>query len=186
MKTVLGFTGSNSSKSINRTLLEHAQTKVRNLSVTLIDLRDFDAPIYSQDLEEQSGVPESIQRLRKLFDEHDAYMMASPEHNGMMPAFFKNIMDWLSRLEGPVFQHKPVMLMSTSPGPLGGQTNLANMKSVFPYWGASAVFADFHLGNFYQAFDPESKVFTDPEDEVRLVAAIRAFEEHVQKDPATA
>lgn len=182
MKTVLAFSGSNSANSINRTLLGHALDILQNASVTTIDLRDFDAPIYSQDLEAQDGIPESIQRLRKLFDTHDAYMISVPEHNGMMPAFFKNIMDWLSRMEGSVFQNKPVMLMSTSPGPGGGRINLANMNSVFPYWGASAVFAELHIGSFHQVYDEDHKTFSDPEQEQRLATSVQAFKEHLLND----
>ena len=179
MKRILAFAGSNSSKSINRALLEHAARLVGQHAVTVIDLRDFETPIYCMDLEAKDGIPENTQRLRKLFDEHDAFMIASPENNGMMPAFFKNAMDWISRMEGKIFQGKPVMLMSTSPGPRGGQTNLEHMKAVIPHWGASTVFADFHLGRFYEAYDVGEKSFTDPADEQRLADAVRAFEDHL-------
>jgi NAD(P)H-dependent FMN reductase len=176
MKKILAFAGSNSSTSVNRKLVEHAKSKTETHGVTLIDLLDYDAPIFSEDLEKEKGVPESIMKLKEIFEEHDAFMIASPEHNGMMPAFFKNIMDWLSRAGGKIFQEKPVLLMSTSPGPRGGQTNLANMKALFPYWGATAVFADFHLGSFYQAYDVERGSFTNPEAEERLQQAVAAYE----------
>ncbi len=176
MKKILAFAGSNSSSSVNRKLVEHAKSKAAEYEITLIDLRDFDAPMFSEDLEKASGVPESIMKLKEVFTDHDAFMIASPEHNGMMPAFFKNLMDWLSRAGGKIFQEKPVLLMSTSPGPRGGQTNLANMKNLFPYWGAKAVFADFYLGSFYQAYDAETGNFTKPEDEARLKKVVADYE----------
>jgi len=179
MKKILAFAGSNSAESINRTLLEYAVTKFTQHTVSTIDLRDFDAPLFSQDIEGQSGIPERIRQLRTVFDEHEAFLIASPEHNGMMPAFFKNTMDWISRMEGKIFQQKPVMLMSTSPGPRGGRTNLANMKAVFPHWGASAVFAGFHLGSFYEAFNTENRTLTRPEDERALKHAVQSFETYL-------
>jgi chromate reductase len=179
MKKILAFAGSNSSTSVNRQLIEHAASKSADHEVTLLDLRDYDAPMFSEDLEKESGVPESIQKLKTVFEAHDAFMIASPEHNGMMPAFFKNLMDWLSRAGGKIFQEKPVLLMSTSPGPRGGQTNLANMKAVFPHWGATAVFADFSVGSFYQAFDPATGTFINPEDETRLLETVTAFETYL-------
>jgi chromate reductase len=182
MKKILAFAGSNSSTSVNRQLVEHAASKSDKHEVTLIDLAHFDAPMFSEDLEEESGVPDSILKLKELFNEHDAFMIASPEHNGMMPAFFKNVMDWLSRTEGKIFQEKPVLLMSTSPGPRGGQTNLGNMKSVFPHWGATAVFADFSVGSFYQAFDSPTGTFTNSEDEARLQEAITAYETYLSSN----
>ena len=176
MKKILAFAGSNSNNSVNRKLVEHAKSKASKHKVTLLDLRSYDAPIFSEDLEKENGIPENIRELKSVFAEHDAFMIASPEHNGMMPAFFKNLMDWLSRTEGKIFQEKPVLLMSTSPGPRGGRTNLENMKNVFPHWGASTVFADFSLGSFYKAFDTANGHFTNPEDEVRLQEAVSAYE----------
>jgi chromate reductase len=182
MKKILAFAGSNSSTSVNRQLVEHAASKSSDHEVTLINLTDYDAPIFSEDLEKVSGVPESIQKLKAVFETHDAFMIASPEHNGMMPAFLKNMMDWLSRAGGKIFQEKPVLLMSTSPGPRGGQTNLENMKNVFPYWGASAVFADFSLGSFFQAYDAAAGTFTNPEDEVRLQEVVTAYETYLSSN----
>ena len=88
MKKILAFAGSNSSTSVNRKLVEHAASIAGTHEVTLIHLTDFDAPLFSEDLEKESGVPESIQKLKAVFEAHDAFMIASPEHNGMMPAFF--------------------------------------------------------------------------------------------------
>lgn len=182
MKKILAFAGSNSSTSVNRQLVEYAASKSNNHEVTLINLTDYDTPLFSEDLEKESGVPESIQKLKAVFEEHDAFMISSPEHNGMMPAFFKNSMDWLSRAGGKIFQEKPVLLMSTSPGPRGGQTNLANMKNVFPHWGASAVFADFSVGSFYQAFDAEAGTFTNSDDETRLKETVTAYETYLSSN----
>ena len=182
MKKILAFAGSNSSASVNRALVERAAKKSTRHDVTLIDLRDFDVPLFSEDLERESGVPRRVLDLKAVFEEHDAFMIASPEHNGMMPAFFKNTMDWLSRAGGKIFQEKPVLLMSASPGPRGGQTNLANMKSVFPYWGASAVFADFHVGSFHQAFDDQKQTFTNDEDEQRLRDVVAAYEQFLSEN----
>jgi chromate reductase len=176
MKKVLAFTGSNSSKSVNRKLLEYAVKKVQGLDVTVIDLRDFPAPIYSMDIEEGDGIPAEILQLRELFDRADGYMLSSPEHNGMMPAFLKNTMDWLSRTEGKIFQDKPVFVMSTSPGPRGGVTNLGNMETLFPHWGASSVTADFHLGSFYQNFDETNGGLVNSEHDDQLSESLRAFE----------
>ena len=113
-------------------------------------------------------------------------MIASPEHNGMMPAFFKNIIDWISRMDGKIFQDKPVFLMSTAPGPGGGRNNLATMKSVVPHWGASEVFADFYLPAFYDAFDTEQNRITDLSADERLKESVAAFETHLLQEPVPA
>jgi len=151
MKKVLAFAGSNSSNSINKQLVDYAATLQEGIDV--IDLRDYDAPMYSIDLEQAEGVPAKIQELYTLIGGYDGVIMASPEHNGFPPAFFKNILDWLSRAEGEKFlKDKNVALLSTSPGGFGGQNNLNNMKNVMPYWGANIV-GTYSLGKFYEQME---------------------------------
>ena len=64
--------------------------------------------------------------------------------------------------------------------------NLANMKSVLPHWGASAVFADFSVGSFYQAYNSESQSFTDAADQSRLQEAVQDFEKHLTNESINA
>lgn len=147
MKKILAFAGSNSSNSINKQLVDYAATLIEGVDV--IDLRDYDAPIYSSDLEQSSGLPENIQKLYNLMLGYESIILASPEHNGFPPAFLKNILDWLSRAEGEKFlKDKKVALLSTSPGGYGGKNNLNNMKNVMPYWGANIV-GTYSLSSFY-------------------------------------
>ena len=139
MKKILAFSGSNNQGSINQILIRLCADKIDKHHITVIELTDYYLPLYSADLEKK-GFPEALLQFKALFDAHDAYIIASPEHNGMMPAVLKNTFDWLSRmadpLNGPMFNNKPVLLLSTSPGVRGGATNLENMAIVMPYWGA--------------------------------------------------
>jgi len=130
--------------------------------VTLIDIRDYPLPQFSVDIEQAEGSPENAGRLKTLFDDHDAFIISSPEHNGSMPVIFKNMIDWLSRLEGTIFQDKPILLMSASPGQGGGKTNLNNLLSLVPWWGGKVV-SHLSVGNFSDVFDGASGNFTDPE-----------------------
>lgn len=61
MKKILAFAGSNSSNSINKQLVEYAATLQEGIDV--IDLRDYDAPIYSIDLEQAERHPHSPGQL---------------------------------------------------------------------------------------------------------------------------
>ncbi|MEH6576502.1 MAG: NAD(P)H-dependent oxidoreductase [Amphritea sp.] len=155
MKKILAFSGSNSSKSINQTLVKLVADKIENHQVEVIDIRDYPMPIYSSDIEENEGYPENARIIRNLLADHDAFVIASPEHNGSMPVAFKNLIDWVSRLgdmENPMFgDKKPLLLLSTSPGPTGGATNLANLANLMPWWGAD-VRGTYNLGSFYDNF----------------------------------
>lgn len=139
MKKILAFSGSNSSTSINQQLVSTAAKQVTEVEVELIDLREFPAPLYGKDLEKEKGIPAPIKQLKAKFDEADGFLISSPEHNGSIPAFFKNTIDWLSRIEAKLFLQKPVVLMATSPGKNGGATNLNTLKNLVPHWGAKLV-----------------------------------------------
>ncbi len=155
MKKILAFAGSNSSGSINKQLVSWFSRQLDPNQVTLLDLNQFELPIFSQDFENSHGIPEAAIELRKVFSKHDAFVIASPEHNSMMPAFLKNIFDWLSRVkvenEKGIFANKPTVLLSTSPGGRGGMTNLENMVKIMPYWGAD-IKGHYSMASFYENF----------------------------------
>lgn len=152
MKKILTLSASNSANSINQILLEFASNKISGFEISKTYLRDFPMPMYGIDEETDIGFPKTARDLKDLFAQHDAFIIASPEHNGSMPAVFKNTIDWLSRLadqENPIFGKKPVLLMSTSPGPNGGSTNLQTLNNLMPWWGAD-MRGTYTLGSFYE------------------------------------
>ena len=118
---ILAFAASNSSQSINKQLVTHAAQVLTDeiapdTTVEIIDLNDFEMPIYSFDREAANGIPDLARQFRALIANADALMISFAEHNGSYSAAFKNIFDWASRLEGKVWSEKPIFLMATSPG----------------------------------------------------------------------
>ncbi len=160
---VLAFSGSSSSTSINARLLEHATSRLRpDVAVETVSVRDVDAPMFSVDDEAATGIPTDVASLHARFLAADAVIIASPEHNGYMPAMMKNVVDWLSRVKtGGKWAGRRVLLLSTSPGPGGGQYNLNHLASVIPYWGADLV-GKLSVPRFYDVFDQETGTLTDP------------------------
>ena len=149
-KKVLVFAGSTSKKSINKQLASHAASKLKNISYEVADLNDYLAPIFSVDIEEV-GFPENVQKFNELLDQFDGFIISLAEHNGSYAAAFKNIYDWVSRMERKVFRDKPLLLMATSPGGRGGASVLEAAKLTFPHAGGNVV-ATFSLPNFYDNF----------------------------------
>ena len=80
---ILAFAGSLRAESFNRKLLALAANAARlaGAAVQEIDLRDLELPIFKQDLEVACGLPESAKRLKALRQEHDGFLIASPEYN---------------------------------------------------------------------------------------------------------
>lgn len=133
---ILAFGGSLRQDSYNHRLVSIASRGARGAGakVTLIRLRDYPLPIFDEDLESAQGMPEDARRLKKLFADHDALLIASPEYNGGLSAALKNVIDWVSRAteqdEPPlsVLQGKRAAILAGSPGGYGGSRGLEMLR----------------------------------------------------------
>jgi chromate reductase len=150
MRKVLVFAGSTSSTSINKQLATFAAENLENTGFDIIDLRDFEMPMYSED-EEKKGFSENTKRFSVLLDSYDGFILSLAEHNGSYAAAFKNIFDWSSRVEANVFRDKPLLLMATSPGGMGGRFVLEAGVQKFSRMGAKEL-VSFSFPNFYENF----------------------------------
>lgn len=170
---ILAFAGSTSSKSINRQLANHAASMVPGATVTELDIRSFDLPIYSQDEEESGGIPGAAHQFLDLIRRHDAIVVSLAEHNGSYTAAFKNLYDWTSRIEQNLWSDRPMLLLSTSPGGRGGATVMEAARATFPRMGADLK-ASFSLPVFHDHFDAATGI-TDPELATAFGEALDTF-----------
>ncbi|MFN0058147.1 MAG: NADPH-dependent FMN reductase [Planctomycetota bacterium] len=134
---ILAFAGSTRKESYNKKLVRLAAelTRSAGAEVTLIDLRDFTLPVFDEDLEAASGLPEAAVRLKRLMMEHHGFLIACPEYNSSITAVLKNAIDWASRRakdEAPLecFRGKLAALIAASPGALGGLRGLVTVRSI--------------------------------------------------------
>lgn len=153
---ILAFAGSTSSTSINRELVKFVLKDFKDEEINLIDLNDFNMPVFSVDLEKK-GFPDEAHRFLKVIEECDIIICSLAEHNRSYSAAFKNVFDWASRINVKVYQNKPMFLMSTSPGGYGGGNVMNTAKTFFPQFGAD-IKETFSLSKFYENFDLESGV----------------------------
>ena len=116
-----------------------------------LHMSDFDMPIYSIDREKVDGVPSPAQRFLDAISVADGLVISFAEHNGSFTAAFKNVFDWASRIEGKVYQSKPLLALSTAPGPRGGQSVLEHAVAQAPFRGAANV-VSFSLPKFGENF----------------------------------
>ncbi len=151
MKKVIAFGASNSQSSINQQLAIWAANQLKDVDVEVIDLNDYEMPIYSIDRENEGGIPELAKQLKARIQASDGIVISLAEHNGCFSAAFKNIIDWVSRIERSLWSGKAVFLMATSPGPRGGAGVLELAAKSFPYQGAK-VAGTFSLPGFHQHF----------------------------------
>ena len=173
MKKALVFAGSNSKSSINKQLAISASEKLKNFDIQIVDLNDYAVPMYGIDLENESGIPENAQEFNKLLLENDGVILSLAEHNGSYAAVFKNLFDWLSRIDSKVWKSKPMLLMSTSPGGRGGAGVLSGAKTTFSHLGGNIV-SEFSLPSFFDNFKEGTIVNSELENQ--LSDAVETFE----------
>ena len=154
MKKVIAFAGSNSKNSINKKLASYTANRIKDAKIEVLDLNDFDLPLYGIDYEIDHGIPDNAQKFLDKIAESDGIVLSLAEHNGAYATAFKNVFDWMSRINGKLWSEKPMLLMATSPGARGGATVLEIAKGRFPYMGGNIV-ADFSLPSFNQNFSEE-------------------------------
>jgi len=154
MKKIIAFGGSNSKASINKQLATFAASLVKDVETEVLDLNDFSLPVYGIDLESESGIPENANLFLQKIKSADGIVLSLAEHNGAYATVFKNILDWMSRIDGKLWSDIPMLLMATSTGARGGMSVLELGKSRFPYMGGNIV-GDFSLPSFGQNFSSE-------------------------------
>lgn len=175
MKKIIAFGASNSKQSINKKFAAYVANKLENVEVQLLDLNDYDLPLYSSDLEVLSGVPAQAIAFKKLIENCDGLVISLAEHNGMVTAAFKNVWDWASREEMKIWQDKPMFLLSASPGGRGAANVLRTVKDLLPHFGGN-VLADFSLPSFHENFSEAG--IKDPELAQDLANKIEQFQEN--------
>jgi chromate reductase, NAD(P)H dehydrogenase (quinone) len=173
-KKIIAFGASSSKNSINKQLATYAANQFENATVEILDLNDYEMPIFSVDKENENGIHELAQEFYGKIGSADFIVISFAEHNGNYSASFKNILDWVSRINPKTFQEKPVLLLATSLGARGGSSVLDIATKRFPFQGA-VVKGSFSLPSFNDNFDAE-KGITNAELKNQLLEIIHSFE----------
>ncbi|GAB4507719.1 MAG: NADPH-dependent FMN reductase [Allomuricauda sp.] len=154
MAAILAFAGSNSSTSINFKLVELTTSLVQNHDLQTLNMAEHPFPMFSEDLEREKGYPDALTGLKEQIAQADGIILSVNEHNGNPSAYFKNLLDWLSRLERNFLEGTKVLLMSTSGGKRGAKGSLGVIEGMLPRFGAEIV-ATFSLPSFYDNFSED-------------------------------
>ena len=190
MKTprILAFGGSLRRDSHNQKLAAIAASGAREAGaeVTVISLRNFALPVFDEDLEAASGMPEAAKRLKAIFREHDGLIIASPEYNSSITAALKNAIDWVSRGESDdepslsALTGRTAVLCSASPGGLGGMRGLVHLRAILGSIGITVLPDQIAIGKAYEAFTPDGAL-ADAKQQVRVTALGSTLAKHLSK-----
>ncbi len=180
---ILAFAGSLRVDSYNKKLIRIAAEGARKAGaeVTVIDLRDYQLPVFDEDLERQ-GFPENAHKLKTLFKAHQGLLIAAPEYNSSITAVLKNTIDWVSRPipnEPPLagFAGKAAVIMASSPGQLGGLRGLVTVRSILGNIKVTMLPDQIAIPKAHEAFDAAGQL-KDPklqESVAQLGATLAQF-----------
>lgn len=159
---LLFLAGSARKGSYNKKLAKAASEAAKEIGadVTFIDLNDYPIPLYNEDLENSSGMPQKAKELKQIFMDHDGFFIASPEYNGSFTPLLKNALDWISRKQDEsssliAFKGKVAALGSASPGGLGGIRGLVPLRLMLSNIGVIVVPTEVSVSKAFEAFDEQ-------------------------------
>lgn len=186
MAQLLLLSGSQRQESFNARLLNHI---AQHLGVTcsFLTVEPFAErlPLFNQDLENDPTVRSIVAELHQAFMACDGIVVASPEYNGQLTPYLKNIIDWVSRLAyiDPAFDNpfvdKPVLLCSASTGSSGGSAGIPSARALFGYVG-SLVFGETLCVPFADHAWTEAGYFFDDDFENRIQNLSQRFASHAE------
>ena len=176
MKNIIAFAGSDSKTSINKQLAEYTASLLQNVQTDVLDLNDYVLPLYSINYEIDHGIPDIAKEFLEKIKSSDGIVLSLAEHNGAYASVFKNLFDWMSRIDGKLWSDVPMILMATSPGGRGGASVLEIAKGRFPYMGGNII-ADYSLPSFNANFS-DGRI-TNDELNASLVSKVELFQDNL-------
>ena len=176
---ILVFAGSARRDSHNKKLARLAAklTEEAGAHVTFLDFADLPMPLYDGDTEAEFGIPDNGMKFKDLLKSHDGFIIASPEHNSSYSSLLKNAIDWASRPipgEPPLgaFVGKFALLISASPGALGGLRGLITLRTLLSNIQVTVLPDQLAVSSAHDAFD-DSGALRDPKKQAILAAACK-------------
>jgi chromate reductase, NAD(P)H dehydrogenase (quinone) len=124
---LIGMSGSLRQGSYSNAVLETMRERFAGRAeLTVWDLAPI--PAYNQDFEGEKRPP-TVKALLAGIAAADGLVLCAPEFNHSIPGVLKNALDWASRPAfASVMAYKPVAIMATSRGPLGGARCLEHLR----------------------------------------------------------
>lgn len=167
---IIAFAASSSRNSINQKLVRYAAGLIQDADVEILDLNDYELPLFSEDKEKELGQPQLAQAFLTKLANADALLVSFSEHNGTYTAAYKNLFDWCSRIKKP-YQNKPMIMLSTSPGGRGGATVLQQAVSSAAHFDGEVI-GSLAIPSFYDNFDIEQGCLNEETLKAQLLAIL--------------
>ena len=158
--------GSGRPGSYNRALLkafEQILQAIATFETTTLSTSAPALPLLLLDAESNTASTPATDAVRHAAMGAKAFVIASPEYNGGPTGGLKNMIDWMTRPnaaypKGNPFAGKPVVLLSASPGVLGGIKGLQVLRLIMGHLRALVLPEQVALPNATEAFDADGRL----------------------------
>lgn len=179
-KKLITFGASNSPVSINKKFAVFVANQLQNVEIEILDLIDFELPVYSPAIEKSNGVPTKAKNFARYIQESDGVIISLAEYNGLYTAAFKNLWDWMSRLGTPqIWHNKPMFLLGTSPSKREDSYVMKVSQDLFPLFGANII-STLHLPSFNHFFK-EGEII-EPKQQELFAIALEKFQNYLNNN----
>jgi chromate reductase len=176
---LLGISGSLRKKAYSTAALRAAQSLVpEGATMEIFDISGI--PLYNDDVREK-GYPEAVQQLRSKIAAADGVVMSTPEYNYSTSGVLKNAIDWASRPPEQPFESKPIALISSSPGALGGSRAQYHLRQMFVFMNGLVINRpEVMIAAVNKKFDDAGKLIDEPTREI-LAKQMAALVDFIKK-----
>ncbi len=139
-------------------------------------------PVYNQDFDDHSNVPESYLTFRERVNATDGVIFVTPEYNRSIPGVLKNALDIGSRPYGKsVWDGKPGAVFSNSPGNLSAFGANHHLRQCLVFLNVPVMQQpEVYIAHVAKLFDKEGNI-TDEGTRDFLQKAVDAYMEWFRK-----
>jgi len=174
---VAAVCGSLREGSYSRTALRRALDEAENAgaSVDLVDLREFDLPVFDPDVDDQGDATELTERIRRA----DSVLLGTPVYHGSYSSALKNALDYCGFDE---FENTTVGLLCVAGGSFP-VTSLDHLRSVCRALNAWVIPHQVALPRARDKFDETELVDDGDADRVKTLGRRAVEYANIEPDP---
>lgn len=168
--------------SYNKKLIHLAANLIRDAaeSVDVFEFNDFDIPLYNADIQNELGFPPAVLKFCEHIQQADGLIFSVPEYNFSIPGVFKNLIDWVSRIDSAPWKNQHILLLSASPSLVGGNRSLWATRIPLETCGAFVYPDMFSLASADTAFNEEGEL-NDQSLQKRLLNTMQDYVNIIKK-----
>ena len=174
---VAAVCGSLREGSYSKTALRRALDEAENAgaSVDLVDLREFDLPVFDPDVDDQGDATELTERIRRA----DSVLLGTPVYHGSYSSALKNALDYCGFDE---FENTTVGLLCVAGGSFP-VTSLDHLRSVCRALNAWVIPHQVALPRARDKFDGTELIDEGDADRVRTLGRRAVEYADIEPDP---